>query len=127
MNGQSVRFVDYAKAFDHVDHQTAMKKLAALGVPPILLRWIHSFLTDRQQRVKIGEALSNWASPNGGMPQGTWLGPYIFISLIDDLQSILELHKFVDDCTLTEIIAKYSIGAMQQELDKPTLGREPII
>jgi len=52
------------------------------------------------------------------MPQGTWLGPYIFIAMIDDLQSILELHKFVDDCTLTEIIAKYSSGVMQQELDK---------
>ena len=53
---ESVRvvFVDYAKAFDHVDHPTVMRKLADLGVPPVLLRWIHSFLTNRQQCVKIG-------------------------------------------------------------------------
>ena len=48
-----VRFVDYAKAFDHVDHLTVIRKLAALGVPHILFRWLHSFLTNRQQRVTI--------------------------------------------------------------------------
>jgi len=110
-------FVDYAKAFDHLDHATAINKLAALGVPSILLRWIHSFLVGRQQRVKIGNAFSDWASPNGGMPQGTWLGPYVFVSLINDLKSLFELHKFVDDCTLTEIFQKMCTSKMQQELD----------
>jgi len=116
---QSVRvvFVDYAKAFDHVDHPTVMKKLAALGVPPIILRWIQSFLTNRQQRVKIGDVFSNWDSPNGSMPQGTWLGPYVFISLINDLDSLLELHKYVDDCTLSEMIPKTSVSLMQQQID----------
>jgi len=56
--------VVYAKASDHVDHPTAMKKMAALGVSQIILRWINSFLMDRQQRVKklatlIG--LSDWS------------------------------------------------------------------
>jgi hypothetical protein len=117
---QSVRavFIDYAKAFDHVDHSTAMRKLEALGVPPILLRWLHSFLTDRQQRVKIGEALSDWASPNGSMPQGTWLGPYVFLSLINDLESLMELHKFIDDCTLSEVLPKFNYSTMQTEIDK---------
>jgi len=116
---RSVRavFVDYAKAFDHVDHPTVMNKLAALAVPPIILRWLHSFLMNRQQRIKIGDVLSDWASPNGGMPQGTWLGPYVFLALINDLQSQLELHKFVDDCTLSEIIAKLSVSTMQKEID----------
>ena len=113
-----VVFVDYAKAFDHVDHPTVMRKLAALGVPPILLRWLQSFLTDRQQRVKIGNVFSDWASPNGSMPQGTWLGPYVFLSLINDLISSLELHKFVDDCTLSEIISKLNASIMQQAIDR---------
>ena len=113
-----VLFVDYAKAFDHVDHHTVIGKLAVLGVPPILLRWLHSFLMNRQQRVKINDRFSDWASPNGGMPQGTWLGPYVFLSLINDLRSLLELHKFVDDCTLTEIISPLNVSVMQQELDK---------
>jgi hypothetical protein len=94
-----------------------MKKLAALGVPPIILRWIHSFLQDRQQRVKIGDVFSDWASPNGGMPQGTFLGPYVFLALINDLQSSLELHKFVDDCTMTEILKAHMTSIMQQEID----------
>jgi len=91
---QSLRvvFVDYAKAFDHVDHCTVLNKLAALGVPSLVLRWLHSFLMDRQQRVKIDGEFSEWAKPNGGMPQGTWLGPYVFLGLINDLTSLIELH-----------------------------------
>jgi hypothetical protein len=116
---QSVRvlFIDYAKAFDHVDHKTVMRKLAALGVSPNLLRWIRSFLTNRQQRVKIGNFFSDWSSPNGGMPQGTWLGPFVFLCLINDLQSALHLHKFVDDCTLSEVLSKQTASSMQHELD----------
>lgn len=111
-----VVFVDYAKAFDHVDHPTVIQKLTELGVPLLLLRWLHSFLMDRQHRVKIGEVTSEWASPNGGMPQGTWLGVYVFISLINSLQSSLELHKFIDDCTLSEVVSS-SASMMQQEID----------
>ena len=116
---KSVRivFVDYAKAFDHVDHLTVMTKLAAIGVQPIILRWLHSFLTERQQRVMTNGIFSDWASPNGGMPQGTWLGPYVFLTLINDLSSTMELHKFVDDCTLSEIITRHETSAMQSEMD----------
>jgi hypothetical protein len=116
---QSVRvvFIDYAKAFDHVDHPTVLRKLAVLGVPPLLHRWLHSFLADRQQRVKIGQAISTWSSPNGGMPQGTWLGLYVFVSLINDLVSAVELHKFVDDCTLSEVVSA-DISIMQHEIDQ---------
>ena len=113
-----VLFVDYAKAFDRVDHPTVIRKLAALGVPPILLRWLHSFLTNRQQRVKIRDFFSNWASPNGGMPQGTWLGPYVFLSLINDLTSSLQLRKLVDDCTMIEIVATADASILQREFDQ---------
>ena len=116
---QSARvvFVDYAKAFDHVDHRTVLSKLAELGVPPLLVRWMHSFLSNRQQRVKIGEVVSEWLSPNGGMPQGTWLGVYIFLTLINDLKSTFNLHKFVDDCTLSEILPRSAVSSMQPEID----------
>jgi hypothetical protein len=112
-----IMFVDYAKAFDHVDHPTVMTKLAAIGVPPIILRWLRSFLTDRKQRVMINDIYSEWASPNGGMPQGTWLGPYVFLILINDLSSMMDIHKFVDDCTLSEIIAKHGTSEMQSAMD----------
>jgi len=68
---------------------------------------------DRQQRVKVGDVFSDWASPNGGMPQGTYLGPYVFLTMIDDLKSPLELHKYVDDCTLFEIIIQSGTRLMQ--------------
>jgi len=74
-----VVFIDYEKAFDHVDHlNTVIKKLAVLGAPQIILRRIHSFLMDWQQRVKVGDVFLDWASPNVGIPQGTYLGPYVF-------------------------------------------------
>jgi len=117
---QSVKivFVDYAKAFDHVDHETIMSKLVDLGVPQVLIRWLHSFMSNRQQRVKIGEIVSEWASPNGGMPQGTWFGVYIFLTLINDLKSEINLHKFVDDCTLSETLSRFGSSMMQHEVDK---------
>ena len=93
-------FVDYNKAFDHVDHSTVLSKMAALDADPCTIRWMHSFLSNRQQRVKIGSTVSQWTTLTGGMPQGTWFGPYVFLMLIDDLQTMLNTFKFVDDVTL---------------------------
>jgi len=63
-------FVDYAKAFDHVDHSTVVRKMINFGVPEFLIRWICSFLTDRRQSVKICDAFSSWVKLSGPMPQG---------------------------------------------------------
>jgi len=96
-------FVDFAKAFDHVDHHIVLNKMAALGVH-------HSMdalnFTRASQRVKINIIVSNWATWNGGMPQGTWLGPYIFLIHINDLRDNAScLHsKFFDDVTVIEVI-----------------------
>jgi len=97
--GHSVRmlFVDYEKAFDHVDHCVVIQKLKAYGVPDFITRWVTSFLAERQQRVKISDVFSQWITLRGGMPQGSWLGPLIFIILIDDLRPALLTHKYVDD------------------------------
>ena len=81
-DGSSVRavFVDYAKAFDHVDHSILLAKLISLGVPAYIIKWMYSFLDKRQQRVKIGNIFLSWLL-NGGMAQGTWLGPLTFVIL----------------------------------------------
>jgi hypothetical protein len=64
-----VLFIDYSKAFDHVDHTTFITKLQhEFNLPIILVRWICSFLTDRKQRVKIGDIVSEWLTLNGGLP-----------------------------------------------------------
>jgi hypothetical protein len=111
---QSVRavFIDYAKAFDHVDHTTVIAKLRALGVSDIIVRWICSFLKDRQQRVKLTRTFSKWITLTGAMPQGSFLGPLIFLILIDDLTAPCLVHKFVDDTTLSETLNKNQTSLM---------------
>jgi len=72
--GESVRtvFFDFAKAFDHVDHNVlvANAKLVSLGLPDVILRWMTAFLQERRQRVKIGDALSDWLQLSAGMSHG---------------------------------------------------------
>jgi hypothetical protein len=113
---QSIRavFIDYAKAFDHVDHSIVIRKLIKLGVPNILVRWICSFLQDRHQRIKLSNTFSDWLTLKGAMPQGSWLGPLTFIVLMDDLSTGCLMHKYVDDTTLSEIIGKDRVSQMEQ-------------
>lgn len=105
-NRKSIRalFVDYSKAFDHVDHSIVLSKMTSLYANPCVVRWMHSFLSNRQQRVKIGSTVSQWITLTGGMPQGTWFGPYVFLMLINDLQTMMDTYKFVDDVTISEVI-----------------------
>ena len=93
--GSTVRVVlfDYLKAFDLIDHALLARKLLALDMPVGVSFWIIDFLTDRTQRVKLGEdCLSEWRNVPAGVPQGTKLGPWLFILMIDDINtSITEL------------------------------------
>jgi len=73
---------------------------------------VYSFLSDRQQRVKIPDYVSDWLTLKGGMPQGSYLGPLIFLVLINDLTAGCLLHKFMDDTTLSEIIPKGTDSSM---------------
>ena len=94
--------IDFAKAFDHVNHYIVLRKLENRGVPPLLLRWVHAFLYQRQQRIKIGSTLSEWCYINGGVPQGTKIAILLFLVMIDDLKLICPTIKFVDDVTASE-------------------------
>ena len=73
-----------------------------------------SFLQHRRQRVKIGSVMSDWLEMDAGMPQGSYLGPLTFIVLVDKLQTSCTTHKFVDDTTLSEIVAKSATSYMQE-------------
>ena len=115
-NGDSIRavFVDFAKAFDHVDHGLVVERLVEFGVPSYVIRWIYAFLKNRQQRVRIGKFLSRWLTLNGGMPQGTWLGPIIFVILIDALRLHCLTHKFIDDTTLSEFLKRKETSRLDE-------------
>ena len=90
---------DFSKAFDLVDHNILLRKLADMDVPSFLVKWAASFLFNRQQQVKIGQHVSKPVSLNAGCPQGTLFGPLAFVSHINDLCFPKpSIHvKFVDD------------------------------
>jgi ribonuclease P/MRP protein subunit RPP40 len=119
-NCQSVSclLVDFRKAFDRVDHTTVLRKMSEWNIDDSVLKWMRSYLSDRRQRVKVGNVVSPWLHPNGGMPQGSYFGPYVFLILINDLIANVPLVKFVDDITAVEIVDPGACSHMQSVLDQ---------
>ena len=70
--------LDFAKAFDLINHEKLLVKFTANDVLPHILRWMGSFLLGRTQQVKICKTVSSVGNPNGGVPQGTVSGPRHF-------------------------------------------------
>ncbi len=84
-------------------------ELQNLDVHPVLVQWIKSFLTEREQCVRIGKFTSSWKKINGGLPQGTKLGPLLFAVLVNSLLSNWQGRmKFVDDTSALEIVPRCS-------------------
>lgn len=88
-------FFDFAKAFDKVPHKPLLRKLAAYGIVDEILNWIESFLTGRTFRVKVGSTLSQPSPVSTGVPQGSVLGPLLFLVYINDLPDVI-----TSDCLL---------------------------
>ena len=102
--GKAIRvlFIDFQKAFDRIDHQILIDKMVKMGIPDFIVIWMTSFLSQRQQRVKLNNVTSNFKTLNGGVPQGTLLGPVTFLIHINDLRTTSKYVKYVDDTSIWE-------------------------
>ena len=103
-SGSSVHiaFLDFAKAFDSVPHDLLRTKLEMYGVRSQNLEWIMNFLQNRYQRVVINGECSSWIKVKSGVPQGTILGPILFLCFINDMPNNISstIRLYADDCIL---------------------------
>ena len=91
--------MDFQKAFDNVPHQRLILKLKSHGMGNSIINWIEQWLTDRRHRVVVDGEVSSWKSVLSGVPQGSVLGPILFLVYINDLEEgvIGKILKFADD------------------------------
>ncbi|KAI8502082.1 hypothetical protein Bbelb_204940 [Branchiostoma belcheri] len=115
----SIVLTDFSKAFDRVEHTTAISRLLELGCRPSLTRWICDFLSERRQRVLHQGSLSEWEILTCGLPQGTVLAPIIFLAMINSaaVKTRSTNWKFVDDLSMIESRLTREPSLLQHDLD----------
>ena len=103
-SGKEVRavFCDVSKAFDRVWHRGLLHKMESIGIKGSVLGWFSSYLTRRRQRVVLPGVASGWDETKAGVPQGSILGPLLFLIFINDIVLGIEsnIRLFADDTSL---------------------------
>ena len=113
-------YLDFMKAFDTVPHRRLIHKLKSYGICDPILSWIRDFLSDRVQRVIVNGSASQWAKVLSGIPQGSVLGPLLFVIFINDICESINSssYLFADDTKLFRVIKSNSdIATLQADLN----------
>ena len=110
-------FLDLQKAFDTVPHQRLLFKIKKMGINGKIYAWIESFLMDRYQRVAVNQENSNWCKVKSGVPQGSVLGPILFILFVNDLPEVIEAlcSIFADDTKVADEVSNIEDAERLQE------------
>jgi hypothetical protein len=104
-DGKEIRivFCDVSRAFDRVWHRGLIFKLEKCGISGSLLAWLTNYIQDPYQRVVINGQFSSWSLIQAGVPQGSVLGPLLFLIFINDITHIVKhchIRMFADDTSL---------------------------
>ena len=114
-------YLDFSKAFDTVPHRRLMSKLESYGITGEVKKWVESFLTGRSQTVKVNNDESPPAPVISGIPQGSVLGPLLFVIYINDLPDTVNsfVYLLADDTKLMrKIKSEEDAKALQRDLDE---------
>ena len=118
--GVDVVYLDYQKAFDTVPHKRLIKKLQGYGIGGNVLAWISELLSNRTQRVSVNNSLSSWSKVTSGAPQGSVLGPVLFIIYVNELPDLVDstMKMYADDTKLyRSVMSREDAQKMQDDLD----------
>ena len=121
MHGIDIIFLHYRKAFDTVPHKRLLVKLVELGITGKLLRWIKNFLFGRYMRVVVRDTFSKWIEVSSGVPQGSVLGPLLFLIFVNELPEwiVNSMKMFADDTKIwTAIDEVEDSNSLQADLDQ---------
>ena len=116
-------YLDFQKAFDKVPHRRLLDKLLTHGICGSIHKWIKDWLSERKQRVVINGVSSPWLNVKSGVPQGSVLGPVLFLIYVNDLDDGLmcKVSKFADDTKITsKVTSTQEKKALQSDLNQLT-------